>query len=674
MIGYTRFALLLAAVVSASPPSPQSLKSDLTLIVDNDLQGPSSPSADSAVIVLSARSLKDAKSACEALGEELWSPEKYTTADIQTNLNFSSYNGGAISPQQQYWVAPQGSTGRCIGQSGHVSSSNPSQELPVLCTQSAPFSNSTGADSSEKWQVTVQSNNEYLTGYRDHNSFRFLGIRYAEQPERFTYSTPYKGSGKMVSATDYGSPCVQSGVNGSEDCLFLNVWTNFLPETGSKTSLKPVMFWIHGGAFTSGSNLDPTSDGGNLASRGDVVVVAINYRLTTLGFLALDDGKTKGNYGIADQINALGWVRKNIRDFGGDPDRITIFGQSAGAGSVRALLASPKSIGQFAGAIMESNLGGIQYGTTYSLYYTIEQEMEEAGNAILEATNCTDAASRVDCLRAVPANTLATLSTVARYVVVDGTYITSDQLELYGPTLPAHIMLGVLRDDGAPIAGWPSSSNATAVLEAEGYPIPDPSLFPLPALTNETLAIFNLTSHVSTDGVFRCIDQATIYAGLETGRFNPAGVYYYEFNRTYQTLGWPGLDVCEAPVTPDHPYGDPDAEYFKCHSGELYYVFGNVGRMGLPLRDDHDLPFEQYVLDAWASFARTYDPNPDLGFLQARGYENTILGLRNMGKWVPATKGKMTGRTLQWPNGFQGPFTEGAQCDSLGLGLNYYIK
>lgn len=155
--------------------------------------------------------------------------------------------------------------------------------------------------------------------------------------------------------------------------MFLNIWTTYLPKhEGLNKNLKPVILWIHGGAFTGGTGSDPTFDGSNLASRGDVVVVTINYRLGTLGFLALNDGLTNGNYGLADQITALDWVRRNVQDFGGDPDRVTIFGQSAGAASVRALVASPKARGKFAGAIMQSNLGGLAYGTTYSKYYTIE--------------------------------------------------------------------------------------------------------------------------------------------------------------------------------------------------------------------------------------------------------------------------------------------------------------
>ena len=208
---------------------------------------------------------------------------------------------------------------------------------------------------------------------------------------------------------------------GSEDCLFLNVWTPYLPVSGAtapKKSLKAVMFWIHGGAFTGGTGSDATFDGGNMAARGDVVVVTINYRLSTLGFLALDDGVTNGNFGLADIITALKWTNENIRAFGGDPSRITIFGQSAGAAATRALLASPPAKGLFAAAVPQSNLGGTNYGTTYSLWYTIPQEVSVAAEPILEATGCnrTSAAAELACLRAYDPYKLVGLSTVARYV------------------------------------------------------------------------------------------------------------------------------------------------------------------------------------------------------------------------------------------------------------------
>lgn len=160
------------------------------------------------------------------------------------------------------------------------------------------------------------------------------------------------------------------------------------------------MLWIHGGGFTSGSASDTTFDGGNMASRGDVVVVTINYRLSTLGFLALDNSTLRGNYGIADQVTALDWVRTHIEDFGGDKDRITVFGQSAGAASVRALLASPKARGKFSRAILQSNPAGAQYASTFSQYLTIP-EATQLTKAILNETGCTQAneAEWLTCLR-----------------------------------------------------------------------------------------------------------------------------------------------------------------------------------------------------------------------------------------------------------------------------------
>lgn len=434
------------------------------------------------------------------------------------------------------------------------------------------------------------------------------------------------------------------------------------------------MFWIHGGAFTSGMGSDPTFDGGNLASRGDVVVVTINYRLGTLGYLALDDGKTNGNYGLADQITALDWVRRNIQDFGGDPDRITIFGQSAGAGSVRALLASPKARGRFAGAIMESNLGGIAYGTTYSKYYSIAQETKVVGNAIVEEANCTNAHSQIECLRSLHAMTITGLSDTARYLVVDGEYLQTSELDLTNPASTANVplMIGITRDDGAAFIGYPSENDTIhAFLNQSGLPAIAPSQpFPEPSGFNHTLDIFNTTARVATNGMFRCIDQATAYAGINNHIFPE--IFFYEFNRTYQTPGWsPNPPLCNAPITPDFPNGDPSQEYFKCHSGELYYVFGNILRQGLPFRDEFDLPFAQSVLDSWASFARTANPTPNLGYLKARSYTNTTREVELTGPWTPFRRGEYRLRRLQWPS-VMVDLDEVEQCRALQLPLGYY--
>ncbi|KAI3399391.1 hypothetical protein diail_7118 [Diaporthe ilicicola] len=665
-------ACALLAPLAASTPSPASLNSDLTILLDNNLQGASSPTADSGVIVLSPRTYQDAVSGCQALSEELWSPA-LGTASIQANLDYLVYEGRA-EKDSRFWIAAQNNQTRALSASGNVTTVESGQKLSVLCTQSAPFANSSSTDTSAKWQVSVHSNNEDLVGFRDRTSFRFYGIRYAPQPERFTYSVPYTGSNGSVSATSFGSACAQ-GSTGSEDCLFLNIWTPYLPNEdskGDKSALKPVMFWIHGGAFTSGTGSDNTFDGGSVASRGDVILVAINYRLSTLGFLALDDGVTNGNFGLADQINALDWVRANIQDFGGDPDRVTLMGQSAGAGSVRAIMASAEAEGKFAGAIPMSNLGGLNYGTTYSEYYTIEEEVNVAANAILDATNCTEAESQVDCLRGVPANTLTSLSTVARYIVVDGNYITTENLTLTGPEAPYKLMMGTMKEDGAPFISFPTTTNETQYLTANGWNLTQSTLdelFPIPAGANQTLDLYNASSRLATDGIFRCADEATVFAGLASGQY--PSVYYYEFEKSYQTTGYPETDVCQPPITPDHPYGDPSLPYFRCHSGELYYVFGNVAFQGLPERDENDLPFEQFALDSFTSFVRTYDPNPDPGFLDARRYSNTSEELIAAGTWKPATKGNLTLRALTWES-YQDSFRESQQCEAIGVPLTYW--
>ncbi|KAJ5330061.1 hypothetical protein N7452_010451 [Penicillium brevicompactum] len=673
MVNLVAACLILAATASAVA-SPASLNSDISLIFHNDLMESESPLSGSAVLILGPRTWQEAAKSCLELGETLWRSDSGFEF-IQSDLDYLVYLG-SYSPKQQFWTASHNQKSSTINADGQINHASPQKRLPVICTQTAPYSNSTSQDTNERWQLVVESGNQQLTGFRDRCSFRFLGVRYAEQPRRWEYSELYKGSNESASALDYGSECVQ-GTSGSEDCLFLNIWTPYipLPVKTTKKNLKPVMFWIHGGAFTGGTSSDPTFDGSNLASRGDVVVVAINYRLGTLGFLALDDGKTNGNYGLADQIIALEWVRLNIKDFGGDPDGITIFGQSAGAGSVRALLASPKARGKFSAAIMQSNLGGLGYGTTYSKYHSISQEMEIVGKAILSETNCTKAVSPVECLRALPATSVSSLEHTARYLVVDGVYLQTTELDLTNPKSTARVplMIGTMRDDGAAMIGYPSEGETfRAFLNSSDLPgiISESQLFPVPSTSNATLDIFNVSSRVATDGMFRCIDAATAHAGLKNHIF--PDIFYYEFNRSYQMPGWsPNSPVCNAPITVEFPDGDPSKEYFKCHSGELFYIFGTFRRQSLPFRDEFDLKFSQYVLDSWASFARNGRPTPDPAFLKARGYTNTTREIKSSGPWKSFKSGGQM-RVLQWPSMMTG-LADLKQCRDLNLPLDFFI-
>ncbi|MGW0639576.1 carboxylesterase/lipase family protein [Nocardia salmonicida] len=194
----------------------------------------------------------------------------------------------------------------------------------------------------------------------------FLGVPFAAAPvgrARFRAPAPVVGWTGIREADALGPTCLQGAyppaieqilgtyqVAGTE-CLNLNIWT---PDPGGGGL--PVMVWIHGGAFVHGSNAVPAYDGTAFARDG-VVLVAINYRLGAAGFAVLDGAPA--NRGLLDQLCALAWVRENVRAFGGDPDNVTVFGESAGAMSVASLLSSPAATGLFARAIMQSGNGGV---------------------------------------------------------------------------------------------------------------------------------------------------------------------------------------------------------------------------------------------------------------------------------------------------------------------------
>ncbi|XP_063708884.1 juvenile hormone esterase-like [Culicoides brevitarsis] len=189
--------------------------------------------------------------------------------------------------------------------------------------------------------------------------FSFKGIPYATPPVgklRFKNPQPHPGWHGIRNATEHGNVCVQIpaflriDVVGSEDCLFLNVYT---PPNINPNKKYPVMFWIHGGGFYGGSG-DFDLYGPEMLVEQEVIVVTINYRLGLLGFFSTNDQAAQGNYGLKDCVEALKWVQKNIKAFGGDRNRVTIFGQSAGGAAVHYLVLSPMAKGLFHGAISQS--------------------------------------------------------------------------------------------------------------------------------------------------------------------------------------------------------------------------------------------------------------------------------------------------------------------------------
>lgn len=213
----------------------------------------------------------------------------------------------------------------------------------------------------------------------DETTNRFLGIQYATA-ERFRDPVDILSYSEAVDATEFGpqSPQVPGFMEEilntrqipiNENCLFLNIWA---PQDSTKTY--PVLFWIHGGAFTNGTGATSWYDGLNLSKLGDVVVVTINYRLGPFGFIGDD------NFGLLDQISALRWVQRNIAAFGGDPNNVTVFGESAGGSSVVALTASPLAHGFLARGWASS---------PSLLQLRSKQDADTSLQRFLKATQCT---------------------------------------------------------------------------------------------------------------------------------------------------------------------------------------------------------------------------------------------------------------------------------------------
>jgi para-nitrobenzyl esterase len=231
------------------------------------------------------------------------------------------------------------------------------------------FATATYALDTDTGAVQVKVKQGELRGTREGGVCVWKGIRYAKAPAgnlRFRAPEPVEAWTGVKDATQFGpiAPQVKNALGGkevqSEDCLFLNIWSPAAdaPKDGIQKK-RPVMFWLHGGGFAIGAGSSPLYDGAQMAKTGDVVVVTINYRLGPLGFLYFKDiagtnPDFDNNLGIKDQIAALHWVHENIASFGGDPNAVTIFGESAGGNSVLTLLAAPSAQGLFSKAISES--------------------------------------------------------------------------------------------------------------------------------------------------------------------------------------------------------------------------------------------------------------------------------------------------------------------------------
>ncbi|WP_199256028.1 carboxylesterase/lipase family protein [Mycolicibacterium mengxianglii] len=289
------------------------------------------------------------------------------------------------------------------------------------------------------------------------------GVRYAAAPRgelRWRAPQPPEPWTEVADATHFGAICPQpespiplgTGTRADEDCLFLNIWAP--SQTDSGTGAKPVMVWVHGGAYIFGAASQPLYDGRTLASRGDVVVVTLNYRMGAFGFLDLTgfDGSEQfdSNLGLRDVLRALVWVRDNIAAFGGDPANVTLFGESAGAGIITTLLTAPAAAGLFTRAIAQSSPATSVYDSARA--HTVAR-------LILERVGVTSAQARsvpVEALVEASAHVFdhvpnTTPGTLAFAPTMDGDLVPDYPVKLAraGRSLPVPLLIGTNKDEAA---------------------------------------------------------------------------------------------------------------------------------------------------------------------------------------------------------------------------------
>jgi para-nitrobenzyl esterase len=451
--------------------------------------------------------------------------------------------------------------------------------------------------------LTVMTTRGLVTGKRAGDVLAFLGIPYAAppvgplrwrpplEPERWDART----------ATQFGAACPQGAdeVSGealdvSEDCLTVNVWT---PTTAQDASL-PVMVFLHGGGFQTGSGGNPKFDGTRLATQ-QVVVVTLNYRLAQLGFLAHpalsaeDEHHSSGNYGLLDQQAALRWVRENAAAFGGAPDRVTLFGESAGSLSVCAHTASPVAAGLFQRAIGQS--GACAFLTT-PLRVPGDSALKSAewlGGEVARILGCDTAPDVLACMRGKPvADVLAVPPPSARG---EPKY----EPNVDGYVLPEPVWTALETGRGNPLDGFIAGTTqdeataftrSLAIETAADYKTGVAAL--VPGHEEEVLSLYPVASYPTpkaafsafvTDLTFICPTRAQTL--LLAAHGTPSYLYLFTKQTPFGTAS--GLGVY--------------------HSSELPFVFGNlIARSG---NTPSDRALSDLMMGYWVGFAKTSTPS-----------------------------------------------------------------
>jgi para-nitrobenzyl esterase len=459
------------------------------------------------------------------------------------------------------------------------------------------------ADADAAVLVTVAQGQ--LQGVVDGQTWSFRGIPYAAPPVgnlRWAMPAPPASWAGVRSASAFGSACVQisdGGIDGSEDCLYLNVWTPSTSLAGSH----PVMFFTHGGGLSQGAGSDPLYEGADLAQHTGAVIVTINYRLGGLGFLALPDlssentPPTSGNYGLLDQLAALRWVKANIASFGGDPGRVTIFGESAGATSTAIQVLSPLAKGLFEQAIFES--------TGVFPSYPDLAAAETAGQGIATSLGCSASSGTAACLRAIPADKV--IAKTASYdwtfpdllvenlgyrllPVIDDYVLQGQPFDSFKAGTHNHVPI-ILGNNATEAGYFAAMKQIPAVTSVASYTAAMNQLLgsnaaavlaQYPAASDS--AAFETYLTALTDGGFVCRTRTLARAILQ-GQSQP--VYRYLFTDTLR---------------------GPQAMYGSFHTLELFFLFRTLGSYGYTA-DSQDDAVSSSLQEYWGNFATLASPN-----------------------------------------------------------------
>lgn len=445
----------------------------------------------------------------------------------------------------------------------------------------------------------------------------FKGVPFAAPPVgdlRFAMPAPHAPWQEPLDASTYGEQCTQNPMSlipstkltGSEDCLYLNVWT---PAGTSPDAPRHVLFFIHGGGFIYGSGAQDMYEGERLSGMKNVVVVTANYRLGPFGFLvhpSLKDSEGRvGNYGMYDQIEALKWVKENIKNFGGDPNNVTIFGESAGGMSVGALLVSPPAKGLFQKAVIESG--------PVIILNTTEEKASVDGARAATALGCTDEANIASCLRGLSSEeimkgTPSSIGFISRYEMEGSFQFLPVAKTEFLPELPLVLFNKGLFDKSIPVIMGTNRDEAsyfTASIKIDteqefdevfsDYSKVIKKNFGIDPLTEELKSFYPLDTYetpkkafndVFCDIAFTCPTRMLANVITENG----GTVYLYHFIKPPQEEGMM-------------------KEWGAFHGAELPFIFGNFTFMGIKFNSSGNRVIASKVMSLWSNFAENGVPS-----------------------------------------------------------------